>query len=1092
MYLSCGENIMSEMKETSCEFDLQIYKSILKATRDFVFVKDRKLVYCGASDSFARLVGLESGEQVVGKNDFDLFPEELAEQYRTDDFAAMASEKPLKPKVEKLPEINGENRWAETTKQRLVDSDGNVVGVYALSRDITRIVELENEKGRLKKITDRQESIQEAIIYSDVQFFTYYPQEGKCEIYDNCKRFVGFPAVWENFPDDFIEFAKLSVQDKAAYLKMIQAINDGEDEASCIVKFDMKENPTWEKVTIRALRDELGNTVRGLGYTINVTATKEAEERIQKERVRSKAMEGNVFEAFSFNLTKNQALEVQSRDEGYNKAVITDEILQATFESEPLLKKANRETLIIFLKAVSRIPDAKDREQFVKMIGVNSIIEAKKLGRYSGKMSYRRIVNGEMRWVVSTSEVMPDPDSGDLIAFYYTMDVNDQVINEMINSQIISEDYLAVSYLNLTTGILKNRETPWLAGYLESMTSLDGALTMLKARLSDQPENEGVLEKLSLDNIVAELKKSEEYIVFYSIEPGENGSNVRHIKHEMYYLDDHKDVIVFLLTDVTDVVKRDQENKERMSAALVAAEQASAAKSNFLSRMSHEIRTPLNAIIGMDTIAAQSIGNPGKTADCISKIGISARYLLSLINDILDMSRIESGKMLLKNEKFMFRDLIGNVDMMIYNQTRAKGLDYECVVSNEVAEAYIGDAMKLQQVLINILGNAVKFTEKGKVSMDIHQINCRGKRSMLRFTVNDTGIGISEEFMDRIFEPFSQSDTTTTSVFGGTGLGLAITKSLVSLMGGSINVRSIIGVGSEFTVDVPLTVDESVLRQPKIEMHFDKMHTLIVDDDLLVCEQTADVLRDIGMIGEWVTSGSAAIERVRTKYEHLQAFDFILIDWLMPDMDGIETTRQIRKIVGPDVTIIIITAYDWEPIEHEAKAAGANLLVTKPLLKTTLISAFQKAMGQTEEEEIPQDQFDFRGKRLLVAEDNQLNAEIAKTLLENKNFEVEVVANGLKAIEQFIKMPAHYYDAILMDIRMPLMDGLQATTNIRHCDKEDAKTIPIIAMTANAFDEDVEKSKAFGMDAHLSKPIDPYLMYSTLYRMLAMDDDVAR
>jgi len=1079
---------MSEKKERTCELDMQIYKNIMKGTRDFVFVKDSKLVYQACSDSMARLVGLESGDQVIGKNDYDIFPAELAEQYRTDDFAAMASEKPLKPKVEKFPEVNGENRWAETTKQRLVDAGGNVIGVYGSSRDITRIVELENEKGRLKKISDRQESIKEAILYSDVQFFTYYPQEGKCEIYENNRRFNGLPAVWENFPDDFIEFAHLSAQDKAVYIKMIQAIDRGEDEASCIVKFEIKENPTWEKVTVKAVRDELGTTVRGLGYTINVTATKEAEERIQKERVRSKAMEGNVFEAFSFNLTKNQALEIQSRDEGYNAAVITDENIAAAVDRLPQLRKVNKETLTIFLKAVSLIPDMADRDRFVQMIGIDSIADAKKEGRFSGNLRYRRKVNGETRWVESTSEVMPDPDSGDLIAFFYTMDINEEIINNTINSQIISEDYLAVSYLDLVTGVMKNRKTPWFDGGFVNATSLNSSIALLETGLADVPENDGILEKLSLDNVVSELENNKEYIVYYAVDEKKNGQDIRHIKHEMYYLDDLKKIIVFLVTDVTDVFKRDQEIKERMSSALVAAEQASAAKSNFLSRMSHEIRTPLNAIIGMDTIAAQTIGNTEKTADCISKIGISARYLLSLINDILDMSRIESGKMLLKNEKFMFRDFISNVDTMIYNQTRAKGLDYECIVSNDVAEAYIGDAMKLQQVLINILGNAVKFTEKGKVSMDIHTINDSGMRSMLRFTVNDTGIGISEDFIEKIFEPFSQSDTSTTSVFGGTGLGLAITKNLVSLMGGTINVRSIIGVGSEFTVDVPLTVDESVLRQPKIEMNFDKMHTLIVDDDLLVCEQTADVLSDIGMIGEWVTSGTAAIECVRQNYDCLKTFDFILIDWLMPDMDGIETTRQIRRIVGQDVTIIIITAYDWEPIELEAKAAGANLLVTKPLLKTTLISAFQKAMGQVEEEPLSDEQFDFHGKRVMVAEDNQLNAEIAKTLLENKNFEVEVVVNGLKAIEQFIKMPVNYYDAILMDIRMPLMDGLQATTNIRHCDKDDAKTIPIIAMTANAFDEDVEKSKAFGMDAHLSKPIDPILMYSTLYRMLGMDD----
>jgi CheY-like chemotaxis protein len=293
-----------------------------------------------------------------------------------------------------------------------------------------------------------------------------------------------------------------------------------------------------------------------------------------------------------------------------------------------------------------------------------------------------------------------------------------------------------------------------------------------------------------------------------------------------------------------------------------------------------------------------------------------------------------------------------------------------------------------------------------------------------------------------------------------------------------------VGVGSEFTADIPLTIDESVLMQPKLEHNFDKMLALIVDDDLVVCEQTSNILRDIGMSGEWVTTGTEAVDRVRANYSRSQYYDYILIDWKMPDMDGIETTREIRRVVGPDVTIIIITAYDWESIEVEAKAAGANMLISKPLLKSTLVSAFQRAKNQNEYELPEEANFDFTGRRVLVVEDNQINAEIAKNLLESRHCTVELAPNGLKAMELYIQNPAGYYDAVLMDIRMPLMDGLQATINIRHWSKEDAKTIPIIAMTANAFDEDVEKSRAAGMNAHLSKPIEPNNLYAVLERLI--------
>jgi len=500
--------------------------------------------------------------------------------------------------------------------------------------------------------------------------------------------------------------------------------------------------------------------------------------------------------------------------------------------------------------------------------------------------------------------------------------------------------------------------------------------------------------------------------------------------------------------------------------------------------MSHEIRTPLNAIIGMDTIAAQAVDNPEREADCISKIGLSARYLLSLINDILDMSRIESGKMLLKRESFPFPEFLSSVNNIIYPQARAKGVDYECTVSGEVSDTYIGDEMKLQQVLVNVLGNAVKFTAKGKITLNISVLGHESNQEKLRFVVSDTGCGIAEKDQQRIFDAFEQTDTSTTTAYGGTGLGLAITKNIVGLMGGRISVRSIVGVGSEFTIDVPLTVDEKSIRPASLPANLRDLHTLIVDDDLMICEQTQTILNDIGMIGEWVTNGREAVTRVKEYSVQKQFYDFILVDWKMPDMDGIETTREIRKIVGPDVTIIIISAYDWQSIETEARAAGANMMITKPLLRSTLVSAFERVLGKEKDAAPAAVHYDFTGKRLLVAEDNDLNAEIARVLLEDKHFTVESAENGLKALEKFVKNPEGYYDAVLMDVRMPMMDGLQAAANIRHWDRPDARTIPIIAMTANAFDEDVEKSRAAGMNAHLSKPIEPELLYSTLYRLV--------
>ena len=597
------------------------------------------------------------------------------------------------------------------------------------------------------------------------------------------------------------------------------------------------------------------------------------------------------------------------------------------------------------------------------------------------------------------------------------------------------------------------------------------------------------LEKLDFGYMKHQLRQQNSYT--FILEVMEKGGP-RIKRFQVFYINEELGRVCMTRADVTDVVRQEQKQKEELAAALVAAEQANAAKSDFLSRMSHEIRTPMNAIIGMSTIAAQSIGDDEQVADCISKIGISSRFLLSLINDILDMSRIESGKMLLKSERIPTEDFLVGINSICYSQAAAKGVEYECIVDPVLSDYYMGDAMKLQQVLINILSNAIKFTgEGGKVTFSVMERRKIKSDAILRFVVNDTGVGMNEEFLPHIFEPFSQESTGTTALYGGTGLGLAISKNIVDMMDGKINVRSIKGIGTEFTVDVKLGIsEEEKLRhhQKKQNYNFSHLKTLVVDDDVAVCESAVVTLKEMGVTAEWVDSGRKAVDRVSMLWAQGRYYDMILIDWKMPEMDGLETARRIRSIVGPEVTIIIMTAYDWVSIEHEAKLAGVNLLMSKPMFKSALVSAFTKALGEKEEEARRPDteDYDFTGRRVLLAEDNAINTEVAVMLLESKGFAVDTAENGLRALELFSKSPTGYYDAILMDIRRPLMDGLTAAANIRHLSNQDAGTIPIIAMTANAFDEDIEKSRAAGMDAHLAKPIDPGRMYQTLYDFIYM------
>ncbi len=708
-----------------------------------------------------------------------------------------------------------------------------------------------------------------------------------------------------------------------------------------------------------------------------------------------------------------------------------------------------------------------------------------------GKVDYHfeflsRRGSGNVFWESTNFRSCLNPETGDVIVFFYTVDVTEKRLQQQLLSKIVELDYDFITQIDLNSDTYR---LIILNGAKKSSMPVKGRFQQEIRAFSENHMDESArgeyLKKLDYGYMREQLEEQSLYTFIAEVRDESGASRVK--RFQVFYLSKELECVCVARADVTDVVRREQRQKEELAAALVAAEQANAAKTDFLSRMSHEIRTPMNAIIGMSTIAAKSIGDDEQVADCISKIGISSRFLLSLINDILDMSRIESGKMLLKNEKIPTEEFLNGINSICFAQAEAKGVDYECILDPVLDDYYIGDAMKLQQVLINILSNAVKFTgEGGKVTFSAAQRKRTKNDAVLRFIINDTGVGMSEEFLPHIFEPFTQESIGTTALFGGSGLGLAISKNIVDLMDGKITVRSIKGIGTEFTVDVKLGIsEEEKLRhnQKKQNYNFSHLKTLVVDDDVAVCESAVATLHEMGVRAEWVDSGRKAVDRVKRLWGEGRYYDMILIDWKMPEMDGIETARQIRGIVGPEVTIIIVTAYDWGAIEHEAKMAGVNLLISKPMFKSSLVSAFTTALGKKEEPAPASEaaDYDFSGKRVLLVEDNLINTEVAELLLRNKGFEVEKAENGLRALELFNKSQTGYYDAVLMDIRMPIMDGLSAAANIRHLSNADAGTVPIIAMTANAFDDDIEKSKAAGMNAHLAKPIEPERLYQTLY-----------
>ena len=537
--------------------------------------------------------------------------------------------------------------------------------------------------------------------------------------------------------------------------------------------------------------------------------------------------------------------------------------------------------------------------------------------------------------------------------------------------------------------------------------------------------------------------------------------------------------------DVDAETRRDLAQQQELSEALKTAEEASKAKTAFLSNMSHEIRTPMNAIIGLDNIALNEPDLPEKVREYLEKIGVSAQHLLGIINDILDMSRIESGRMIIRNDEFSFSNLLEHVNSIISGQCRDKSLTYDCHTEGKIDDYYIGDETKLRQVIINILGNAVKFTpEGGTVSFLIEEGNRFNGKAVLKMTFRDTGIGMSKEYLPHLFEAFSQEDSASTNRYGSTGLGMPITKSIVELMNGHIEVESEKGVGTVFTVTVTLgESDRHTGDTADSEIHSKELNVLAIDDDPIALDHAQLVLGQAGITCETAASAAEGIEKVKLRHTRREDYDLLLVDWKMPEMDGVEATRQIRSVVGHDMPIIILTSYDWDEVAEEAKEAGVDTFVAKPLFAGNVLKQFREAFKRKNERRFVQ-RADLKGRHILLAEDVEVNAEIMVMVLGIREMEADLAENGRIAVDKYLEHEAGYYDAILMDMRMPEMDGLEATRAIRASGREDAESIPIIALTANAFDEDVQRSMQAGLNAHLSKPVEPDALFDTLETLI--------
>ena len=532
--------------------------------------------------------------------------------------------------------------------------------------------------------------------------------------------------------------------------------------------------------------------------------------------------------------------------------------------------------------------------------------------------------------------------------------------------------------------------------------------------------------------------------------------------------------IQFLTHDVTDQRERELQQEDALRIALTSAEHANKAKTAFLNNMSHDIRTPMNAIIGFTALAAAHMDQPDLVKDYLTKIGTSSQHLLSLINDVLDMSRIESGVVKIEEKEVCIPDILHDLKMIIQGNIQAKQQDLYIDTQDVVHENVITDRLRLNQILLNIVSNAIKFTPVGgMVNIRVSEKPCsRRGFTIFEFRIRDNGIGMSEEFQTHVFDSFSRERSSTQSGIKGTGLGMAITKNIVDMMGGTISLTSKEGKGTEFVV----TLNFKTLEKATVYGAIPELvgaRALVVDDDVHTCMSVSKMLREIEMRADWSTSGKEAVIRANEAFEENDAFKVYIIDWLMPDMNGIETVRRIRAVVGDETPIIILTAYDWADIEQEAKEAGVTAFVEKPIFMSELRRVLTKPM-EIKEETSQQTERENRysGKKVLLVEDNELNREIATALLEEIGIIVDSVEDGTDAVERMNEVEDDRYDLIFMDIQMPKMDGYMTTREIRTLKNNKKANIPIIAMTANAFEEDKKKAFKAGMNAHIAKPID--------------------
>lgn len=894
-----------------------------------------------------------------------------------------------------------------------------------------------------------------------------------------CHDTLDFPNTMEAWTE------RLHPEDRENAVRQLEtALADRMNQIKYNVEYRMKMSDNtyqWFRDSAEVTRRLDGSACRMAGIFINIEKEKEAKRQERKSNAFHRAYtEGNLCEYY-VDLRKNTFDSLKNEDslfEDFEQGHTWDELIQYYIKYFVCIEDK---------KAVAMLYD---RDYILQRFleGMNELSLESKI-----------MINGEIHWVRNVI-LVDETQIRSRYAMVFVRDITDakaeaenvqeltkqnQAMDMLIQGTIKLVDRYAMCDLKENTYHYFNRDSENMVykptgTYDEFVTAIESKFKLVSNDISLQ-------QAFSKEYIREMLKTPDDVYKFEYSTKGESQFKTIAIC-PLSWENNQVARVLFISQDITQEKIVEIQSRDALKEAYEAADKASKAKTEFLSNMSHDIRTPMNAIVGMTAIAGANIENQDRVLDCLSKITQSSRHLLGLINEVLDMSRIESGKISLTEEEFNLSELVDNLIAMIKTGIEMHSHNFEVHINKIEHEDVSGDSLRIQQLITNIMSNAIKYTpDGGNIVFGISEIETKSADlGCYKFTIEDNGIGMSEEFQKVVFDPFTRADDKRTSKIQGTGLGMAIAKNIASMMNGSIEVESELGKGTKFTITIFLKLQHKELN--KVDEFID-LPVLVVDDDLICCENTVDILKDIGIDGEWVTSGKEAVERVTRRYQKNENYFALIIDWQMPEMDGIETTRQIRKRVGDDVTIIILSAYDYSEIEAEAREAGVDEFIAKPLFRSRLTATFKNIIEGKPNKDAKNylaniSNCDFNGKRVLLVEDNQLNSEIASEIIAMTGAQIDTAENGKEAVDKFANAPVGFYDLVFMDIQMPTMNGYEATAAIRSLGKYRVKEVPIIAMTANAFAEDVVMAKNAGMNEHIAKPLEMNRLCEIMQRYL--------